>query len=179
MTRRALLTLHIVSAVGLLGSVAALLVAGIRAATRSDVMEAHAIYELMSVLPFALGIPFSFVALGSGILLGLTSRWGLVRHWWVTGKLALLVATILLGALVTGQSIGELADATAPAGSGDHTGEWAVVAVLGLQIALVLSANILAVFKPAGTTPWSHRRAGDAARTAATSPTNRPAGTVR
>jgi uncharacterized membrane protein len=74
--------------VGLLGSIAGLLVAGIRAATRDDLAEAHTIFELMAVLPFALGIPLSFIALGSGILVALTSPWGLFRHWWLTAKLA-------------------------------------------------------------------------------------------
>jgi hypothetical protein len=157
--RKGLLTLHIVSAVGLLGSVSGLLVAGIRAATRDDVTEAHTIYELMSVLPFALGIPLSFIALGSGLLLGLTSRWGVLRHWWVTGKLALLTTTILVGALVTGPSIDELVVQTAPGQPGGPSGEWELVAVLGLQIVMVLTASTLAVFKPRGATPWGRRRA--------------------
>src|SRR6478735_8146436 len=72
--RKSLLTLHVVTAVGLLGSVAGLLVAATRAATRDDPVDAHAIYELMAILPFALGIPLSFLALGSGVVLGLASR---------------------------------------------------------------------------------------------------------
>jgi hypothetical protein len=152
--RKSLLTLHIVSAVALLGSVAGLLVAGIRAATRDEIGEAHAIYELMSILPFALGIPLSFIALATGVWLALTSRFGLLRHWWVTGKLVLLLATIAMGALVSGPLMGDLADQTAAGGSGDRSGEWTVVVALGVQIAMVLAASILAVFKPRGRTPF-------------------------
>jgi uncharacterized membrane protein len=158
--RKGLLTVHIVSAVGLLGSIAGLLVAGIRAATRDDLAEAHTIYELMAVLPFALGIPLSFIALGSGILVALTSPWGLFRHWWVTAKLALLVATLSLGAVVSGPAMTEMADHTAPSGDGDRGDEWALVFVLGVQIGLVLAAAVLAVFKPGGRIPWRRARAG-------------------
>ena len=124
--RKSLLTLHVVTAVGLLGSVAGLLVAATRAATRDDPVDAHAIYELMAILPFALGIPLSFLALGSGVVLGLTSRWRVLRHWWVTAKLALLGATILLGALVVGPTVDTLVDATASADAVDRAGAWQI-----------------------------------------------------
>jgi hypothetical protein len=158
--RKSLLTLHVVTAVGLLGSVAGLLVAGTRAATRDDVAEAHAIYGLMAILPFALGIPLSFLALGSGVLLGLTSRWGVLRHWWVSAKLVLLVATILLGALVVGPTGAALLDGTTAAAAVDRTGAWRLVAVLAIQLAMVLTAVILAMFRPAGRAPWARLRGG-------------------
>jgi hypothetical protein len=82
-----------------------------------------------------------------------------LRHWWVTGKVALLTTTILVGALVTGPRIDELVDQTAPGQRGDPSQEWELVAVLGLQIVMVLTASVLAVFKPRGATPWSRRRA--------------------
>ena len=155
--RKTLLTLHVVTAVGLLGSVAGLLVAAVRAATRDDVVDAHAIYELMAILPFTLGIPFSFLALGSGVVLGLTSRWGVLRHWWVTAKLALLGATILLGAVAVGPTVDTLVDGTASAGAVDREGAWRLVAVLATQLAMVVAAVILAMFRPGGRTPWAGR----------------------
>lgn len=154
---KGLLTLHIVSAVAFLGSVAGCSSPGIRAATRDDIAEAHTIYELMTVLPFALGIPLSFLALGSGILLALTSTWGLFRHWWVTAKLVLLVVTIFVGALVTGPAMSDPANHTSATGDGDRSDEWAVVLVLGLQIAMILTASVLAVLKPGGRIPWRAR----------------------
>jgi hypothetical protein len=155
--RKSLLTLHVVTAVGLLGSVAGLLVAATRAATRDDPVDAHAIYELMAILPFALGIPLSFLALGSGVVLGLTSRWRVLRHWWVTAKLALLGATILLGALVVGPTVDTLADGTASADAVDRAGAWRLVVVLTTQLVMVLTAVILAMFRPGGRTPWAGR----------------------
>jgi hypothetical protein len=153
--RKSLLTLHVVTAVGLLGSVAGLLVAATRAATRDDLVDAHAIYELMAILPFTLGIPLSFLALGSGLALGLTSRWRVLRHWWVTAKLALLGGTILLGALVVGPTVDTLVDGTVSAGAVDRDGAWRLVVVLATQLVMVLAAVILAMFRPGGRTPWA------------------------
>jgi hypothetical protein len=154
-SRKTVLTLHISSSVALLGSSAGLLLAGLRAATRNEPAQAHTIYELMQLLVFTLGIPCSFLALLSGAALGLTSRWGLVRYWWVTTKLVLLLATILTGALVTGRSIDAMLDDTAPGGTGDDGARWTLVYAVAAQLTMVVTANVLAVFKPAGRTPWA------------------------
>lgn len=156
--RQALLTLHIAAAVALLGTSTGLLIAALRAATRSDPQHAHTLYELMRLSTYSLGIPFSFIALGGGLLLGLTSKWGILRYWWVTTKLALLLATILVGALLTGPSIDTMLEDTGPGGPGDNDAQWALVAAVGSQIALVLSATVLAVFKPGGQRRWLRRR---------------------
>lgn len=158
-SRKTVLTVHIASAVALVGTSAGLLIAGVRAATRSEPAQAHTIYELMQLLAFSLGIPFSFVALASGATLALSSRWGLVRHWWVTVKLVLLLATIVTGALVTGRSIDAMLDDTGPGGTGDDGAQWTLVIAVAAQLAMVVTANVLAVFKPAGRTPWSRESA--------------------
>jgi len=45
----------------------------------------------MNLLTFSLGIPLSFIALASGVLLATTSKWGLFGCWWGTTRPALLV----------------------------------------------------------------------------------------
>ncbi len=153
--RKLVLTIHIASAVALLGSSFGLLITAVRAATRSEQDEAHALYGLMRLLTFSSGIPFSFVALAAGVVLALTSSWRLLRHWWVTAKLALLLVTILTGALVTGPSIDTMLDATGRGGTGEDDAQWTVVASLGAQLTMVLLAIVLAVFKLGGLTPWA------------------------
>ena len=154
-SRKTVLTVHVASAVALVGSSAGLLITSVRAATRAETGQAHTLYELIQLLAFTLGIPCSFIALGSGATLALTSRWGILRHWWVTAKLALLLATILTGALVTRRGIDAMLDGTAPGGTGDHGAQWTLVASVAVQLGMVLTATVLAVFKPAGRTPWS------------------------
>jgi hypothetical protein len=46
------------------------------------------------------GIPLSFAALLTGVLLGLGTKWGVLRYPWVTTKLLLIVSVIAVGALV-------------------------------------------------------------------------------
>ena len=110
--RKAVLTTHIASAVALLGTTAGLTIMGIRTAGTDDFRQAHAVYDVMSLLTFSLGIPLSFIALASGVLLATTSKWGLFGYWWVTTKLALLVGVIVIGATVTGASIDTMLDVT-------------------------------------------------------------------
>ncbi len=79
-----MLTTHIASSVALLGTTIGLSIMGARTAGNDDVREAHAVYDVMSLLTFSLGIPLSFIALASGILLATTAKWGLFGYWWVT-----------------------------------------------------------------------------------------------
>jgi membrane protease YdiL (CAAX protease family) len=154
--RKAVLTIHIAAAVALLGTSSGLLIAAAYAATRGDPRQAHTLYELMRLSTYSLGIPFSFIALGAGAFLGRTSKWGIVRYWWVLSKLALLLATIAFGALLTGPSIDTALEETAPGGAGGGEARWTLVGAVAAQIALVLSATVLAVFKPGG--PRRRRR---------------------
>jgi uncharacterized membrane protein len=148
--RKAVLTTHIASAVALLGTAAGLSIMGLRTAGSGDPHAAHAVYDAMSLLTLSLGIPLSFIALASGVLLAATSKWGLFGYWWVTAKLALLVGVIVIGATVTGAGIDTMLAVTeheAPAASGAR---WTVVAAAGTQAAMVLTAGALSVFRPGG-----------------------------
>lgn len=148
--RKTLLTIHIAPAVALLGTSSGLLITAVFAATRGDSQQAHTLYELMRLLTYSLGIPLSFLALTTGVVLAVTSKWGLLRYWRVAAKLALLLATILVGALPTGASIDAMLDATEPGGPGDDGAQWMLVAAVGAHAAMVLAAIFLAVFKPGG-----------------------------
>src|SRR4029079_13473956 len=97
------------------------------------------------------------LALGSGVVLGLTSRWRVLRHWWVTAKLALLGATLLLRAGGGGPAVDTLVDGTASADPVDRAGAWRLVVVLATQLVMVLTAVILAMFRPGGRSPWAGR----------------------
>jgi len=100
--RRAVLTVHIGASVGLLGDVAAVLAINVKAATTGDPELAAASYELLGMVTVLFGIPLSFTSLLSGIVLGLGTKWGVLRYAWVTTKLCLLVSVIAVGALVLG-----------------------------------------------------------------------------
>ena len=65
------------------------------------------------------------------------------------GQAGLLLATILVGALVTGPSIDALLDAAEAGADAD----WTLAAAVGSQAGMVLAAVVLAVFKPGGRLP--------------------------
>lgn len=95
--RRGVLAVHLWSAgawVGLDVALAALVVATLRA---DDDLLRGALFqavEVVAVWPLALA---GLVCLGSGIVLGLATNYGLLRYWWVLVK---LVINVLLSALV-------------------------------------------------------------------------------
>jgi Antibiotic biosynthesis monooxygenase len=146
--RKLVLTVHVVAALALLGASIVLLVAGLHAATRDDAQEGHAIYSLLRLLTFSLDVPLALIALASGVLLALTSKWGIFRYWWVTTKLAILVTTIVLGATLIGPSISTMLDVTDTSDPSASGVRWRLVAVSSVQIVLLLANATLGVFKP-------------------------------
>jgi MFS-type transporter involved in bile tolerance (Atg22 family) len=140
--RKSILALHLIGSVGLLGSSSALLLLAIRAASTADAELAHSAYRLMKTEILVFGIPLSFVALLSGIALGLVTNWGVLRYWWTTAKLALIVLTIACGAVLIGPMLDQRLD-----GRGS---EWGLVAAVGANVAMLATAAVLGVFKPGG-----------------------------
>ncbi|QFG26561.1 hypothetical protein [Actinomadura sp. WMMB 499] len=154
--RKTLVLVHVVASVALAGSVWGLVLLNLTATLTTDAALVEPAYRLVTVLVFGGGIPLSFISLASGIALGLGSRWGVLRHWWVFAKLLLLVTTILFGALL-GQPeamAGAVADGTLPSAAR----RWREVAVVAAQLAMLLTATGLSVFKPRGRVRWPRPR---------------------
>jgi Predicted integral membrane protein (DUF2269) len=139
--RRAVLTLHVISGVGLLGSVAGVLAVNVRAATTADAGLAAASYDLLAMFTVMFGIPLSMTSLASGILLGLATPWGVLRYGWVMAKLALLVGVILVGSLVLGPGTDAMR-------SGDDGAEARLIAGSAYDVVALALATGLSVFKP-------------------------------
>jgi hypothetical protein len=140
--RRAVLTVHIIASVGLLGDCAAVLAINVRAATTGDPALAASSYDLLAMFSVVFGIPLSFTALGTGLVLGLGTKWGVLRHRWVTAKLVLLVTVILAGALVLGPATAAMRDG---AGSGNQT---LLILASAYDVLVLALATGLSVFKP-------------------------------
>jgi uncharacterized membrane protein len=143
--RRTLVTLHIVSGVGLLGATSATLLLAINGAATDEVAFADSIYRLMSLNSAVFGIPLSMLSLLTGVLLGLGTHWRVLKHWWTTLKLALILGVILNGALVIGPTVTELRDDPMVASTQTRT-----VIAAALSVLMLLTATSLSVFKPGG-----------------------------
>jgi hypothetical protein len=95
--RRAVLAVHLWSAgawVGLDVALAALVVTALRADDAPRRAAVFQVLEVVAVWPLALA---GLVCLGSGVVLGLATKYGLVRFWWVLIK---LIINVLLSTLV-------------------------------------------------------------------------------
>jgi hypothetical protein len=95
--------------------------------------------------------PLAVLSLGTGLLLGLLTRWGLFQYWWVTIKLAITV--VLSGAvlLVLVPRLGATANAVtgvAPPLLNNGERMLLIIAPAVASCLLILSVA-LAVFKPA------------------------------
>jgi uncharacterized membrane protein len=139
--RRAVVCVHIVASVGLLGDCAALLATSVRAATTDDPALAAASYELMSLFSMVFGIPLSFASLATGLALGLGTKWGVLRYAWVTAKLLLILSVILVGALVIGPAEAAMVD-----GRGGR--ELLLPLAAAYDVVVLCAATGLSVYKP-------------------------------
>jgi Predicted integral membrane protein (DUF2269) len=156
--RRAVLSVHIVASVGLLGTCAALVALNVRAATTADATLAAATYELLTMFSLLFGIPLSFASLASGLALGLGSKWGVLRYRWVTAKLLLNVSVIVAGAVVLGPQTAAMVDGAGGSEVALVLGNIYDVLALGL-------ATSLSVYKPGR----ARQRSGGLARRASPS----------
>jgi hypothetical protein len=140
-THRAVLTVHIVASVGLLGDCAALLATSVRAATTDDPAIAATSYELMSMFSMLFGIPLSLASLATGLVLGFGTKWGVLRFAWVTAKLTLVLSVILVGALIIGPSEAAMVE-------GDGGRELVITLAAGYDVIALCTATGLSVYKP-------------------------------
>jgi hypothetical protein len=133
----ALITAHIVFGVGLLGDSAGFVAVAVRRAGSADPAFRDAAHDMLAMFALFFGIPLSFLALISGVLLALATRWGLFRYPWVMLKQVLIVSVILVGALVL-----------RPLLWGDDPGDTALILGGSWDVLALLTATTLGVVKP-------------------------------
>ena len=165
-TRKALLVAHIVTAgawigldvvMGLFVFSAVLSDDDVTVSVSLQALELFAVWPLLTV---------GLLCLLTGVLLGLGTKYGLVRYWWVAVKLALnvVLSSLVLVALRPG------VEEAAEAGRSLATGESLTASVGQLGFPPVVSttalviATILAVYKPWGRTRRTRRARDEQAR---------------
>lgn len=155
--RKTVLTVHILSSSVWIGIDIALGILAITAFSTSDAAVAATslrALELFAVWPMFV---MSVVCLLSGVVLGVGSKYGLVRYWWVAVKLAInvLMSVLIVTALRSG--IGDAAEIGARLAAGDDTAlPTDLLYPVVVAPSLLLIAVVLSVFKPWGRL----RRAG-------------------
>jgi len=95
--RRVLLVTHIAAAGAWLGVDVAMAVLIVTAATTADLRTRAVSLQALELVTVGPLLVCGLLCLLSGLGLGLGSRWGIVRYWWVATKLAInLVLTALV-----------------------------------------------------------------------------------
>jgi hypothetical protein len=154
------LTTHVSFSVGWFGAIAAYLVIAVAGLTSRTPRVVDGAYLMLRLTGWWVILPAALGALLTGLVQGLGTRWGLLRHWWVLFKLALtLGATLLL--LVHLQLASRLAGVTAAqtVSRADYLGpQVQLVADAGYALGALAVATVLAVYKPKGMTRYGQRK---------------------
>jgi hypothetical protein len=156
--RKLVLTAHITSSVGWLGAVVAFLTLTVIGLTSQDPETVRGAYLVMEPAAWFVLVPLAFASLITGLAQGLSTAWGLFRHYWVVFKLLInvIATTVLLLYMETFRSMAAVA--------GDPKADLGMVRNVSpalhaaLALLLLLAATILAVYKPRGMTRYGRRK---------------------
>jgi uncharacterized membrane protein len=148
--RKTVLAAHVIVASCWLGAVTANLFLGISAAATGRVDLADAYYVVMDRLVNNLMPAAAIATLATGLLLAFRTKWGLLRHYWVLAKLALAIATVVVGVAVIDGAIQDTIAARAAARSA--TASDLLLPAIAFTPAMLAIATTLAIAKPWGRT---------------------------
>lgn len=159
--RKLMLTFHVTASIGWAGALAVFLAHSLVSLSNQDPAIVRAACLMMGITAWFVILPLAATSLVTGLVQALGTAWGLFRHYWVTIKLLLTAfATAVLLLKLT--PISALAAAAQTAVSlQDFAGlklSLVVHAAGGLGMLLVITA--LAIYKPAGLTPYGARMLG-------------------
>lgn len=154
--RVTVLTVHIVTSVGwmwLIGALVALEVIGL---LTNDPAQRAGISAAMAMIALWVLIPVVSVSVISGLVLALSTPWGLIQHWWVIAKCVIAGALTVIGLLLLLPGLPQIiADDFEPV-------RQPTLVTRSGALMLLLTATGLSVVKPWGRTPHGRRvqRAG-------------------
>lgn len=158
--RRLTFTTHVMTSVGWMGAVLVFLALAAIGLTSQNEHTVRGAYLVMAPAAWLVLVPLAHASLLSGIALSLGTTWGLFRHYWVVLKLlitAFSTAILMIYLSTFRQMAGVAADPVTELGLVRNPSPL-VHAILALI--LLMTATVLAVYKPFGMTPYaSHRQA--------------------
>lgn len=149
--RKAALGVHLVTAGAWIGIIMILGVQVLTALLTGDATTVAAIYQVLPMLFWPI-LTMAVGCLVSGVMLGLSSRWGVVRYRWVAVKLAINVVLVVLVMVLLGPGLDEAAEAgrrLAAAGSLGLDGSGLLYGPI-VSTTSLLVATWLSVAKPWG-----------------------------
>ena len=158
--RKVALIAHVTSSIGWFGAVAGFLALALAGLFSQDAMTVRVAYIAMELITRFVIVPFAFVALLTGIVSSLFTKWGLFRYYWVLVKLVItILATLIL--LVHTQPIELLAGIavkTVVVGANLHSEQILLVNASSAALLVLLVVTALSYYKPRGMTQYGWRK---------------------
>jgi hypothetical protein len=154
LTRRArvaLLTVHVAMSVGWVGLDGALVALEITGLSTVDPVTRTGIATAMGVVASRVLVPVVGISVISGLVLALSTPWGLVRYWWIVAKCVIAVTLTATGLLLLIPRLQQILD-----GDGEPARMQTLIA-RSAALLLLLAATGLSVIKPWGKTPRGRR----------------------
>jgi hypothetical protein len=152
--RQVWMILHVVCSVGWLGVLVSNLVLCVTALGADDVTTMSALYTAAGVLADTFFLPGTLLVLLTGVVLGVGTKWGLVKFYWVLVKLVIALVLLVAANLVLAARLARIAAA-------DHVEFGDGMSLVGAFSVLTLTAGlatILSILKPWGRVNWRPAR---------------------
>ena len=156
--RKFALTTHIATSVGWLGAVAAFLALAVAGMTSTAVQTARGVYLAMELIGWYVIVPMCLASLVTGLIQALGTKWGLLRHYWVSVKFLITVFSAIILFVFT-KTLGSLAAlANDPNVSVESLRNPSPIVHSGLALLVLLVTTVLSVFKPWGKIQFGRRK---------------------
>lgn len=158
--RKFALAAHLTVSIGWIGALLAYLGLSLAAVNSDDVQTMRGAWVAMEVTGWYVIVPLAVASLITGLVMGLGTRWGLFRHYWVIFSLALtsFSVAVLVFHMPTVSSIADVARDADRVQLESLGGDFAHPAI---GLAVLLAILVLNVYKPRGVTSYGRRKLGE------------------
>jgi hypothetical protein len=158
--RKMVFLAHLASSIGWLGAVGAFLALAVAGLVSGSAPMVRSAYLAMQVTAWFVILPLAAVAVVSGVVSSLTTRWGLFRYYWIVIKLlvALLASGVLLMHISPIDVLATTAGRTGTFGPDLDEARALMVFASAAAVVVLLALTALSVFKPRGMTAFGWRR---------------------
>jgi hypothetical protein len=167
--RKIMLTSHVVLSVAWIGALAGFLVLAVAGLVSADPQTVRSVYVASGLTTWYAIVPLAFASLLTGVIQALGTPWGLIRHYWVLFKLAIVaIATVTLMGKTAGiDYVANVAAQTTLSGDELRGLRRSIAghAIGGLVV--LFWAAALGIFKPRGLTRYGRRKHSEQSSTIA------------
>jgi uncharacterized membrane protein len=152
------LTTHVTFSVGWIGAVAVFVALATIGLTNAEGQTVRGVYLVMEHAAWLALVPLAVATFVTGIVMSVATTWGLFQHYWVVFKLVITVfATVVL--LIYMETFRHMAAVAAdPNASLDAVRNPSPLVHAVLALVVLVTATVLAVYKPQAVTPYGRRR---------------------